>query len=116
MRSCLLIAASLLATACEAPSATEAPPAGGLRAIGAVQGSGPRSPLEGQPVVVEGVVVGVFAGLGGAFLQSQTDDGDPATAEGLFLDFGASALARPRVGDRVRINILNGNSRVAVDQ
>ncbi|TNJ32669.1 ExeM/NucH family extracellular endonuclease [Arenimonas terrae] len=103
MRLCLLIAASLLATACEAPGATAAPPADGLRPIGAVQGSGPRSPLDGQPVVVEGVVVGAFAGLGGAFLQSETEDGDPATAEGLFLDFGASALARPQVGDRVRV-------------
>jgi predicted extracellular nuclease len=103
MRVCLLIAASLLATACEAPGATAAAPADGLQPIGAVQGSGARSPLDGQPVVVEGVVVGAFPGLGGIFLQSQTDDGDPATAEGLFLDFGASTQARPKVGSRVRV-------------
>ena len=77
MRLPILIAASLLATACDAPADTLAAPAGGPRTIGEVQGSGPRSPLEGQTVTVEGVVVAAFEGLGGAFVQSETGDGPP---------------------------------------
>ncbi len=103
MRLPILIAASLLATACDAPADTLAAPAGGPRTIGEVQGSGPRSPLEGQTVTVEGVVVAAFEGLGGAFVQSETGDGDPATSEGLFLDLDAlPAAGRPRAGDRLR--------------
>ncbi len=102
MRVPLLIAASLLATACEAPAGVATAPVDGLRPIGEIQGSGARSPLEGQPVVVEGIVVGAFEGLGGVFLQSETDDGDPATAEGLFLPYGPVAT-RLKVGDRARV-------------
>lgn len=102
MRLPLLFAASLLATACEAPTATDAARVDGLQAIGDVQGAGPRSPLEGQHVVVEGIVVGAFEGLGGVFLQSERDDGDPETAEGLFLPYGPIAT-RLQVGDRARV-------------
>ena len=44
-----------------------------VEAIGAVQGSGPRSPLEGQTVTVEGVVVGHHSVIGmGVFLGQST--------------------------------------------
>ncbi|MCX7032570.1 MAG: ExeM/NucH family extracellular endonuclease [Arenimonas sp.] len=105
MRRCLLIASSLLVAGCEAPidqAATDAPLAG-VQAIAQVQGPGARSPLEGRQVTVEGVVVANFAkGLGGVFLQSGADDGDPATAEGLFLPRQPDAEPRLRRGDRVR--------------
>ena len=68
-----------------------------------MQGSGPRSPLEGQTVAVEGVVVGPFArNLGGVFIQSLAEDGDPATSEGLYLTRSGDAEPRLKAGDRVR--------------
>lgn len=107
MRSCLLLAVTLLTTACAAPGRVEissAPAsAGALRSIAQVQGNGPRSPLVGEAVIVEGVVVGDFvAGLGGVFIQSVTGDGDPATAEGLFVTRAPEQTPRLRQGDRVR--------------
>lgn len=66
-------------TPCEMPVTHE---------IGAVQGTGAASPLAGQVVTVEGVVVGDFqAGdeLKGVFLQDADGDGDPATSDGIFV-------------------------------
>lgn len=106
MRRCLLIASSLLLAGCETPPQGTAAPAlaNGLQAIGQVQGSGARSPLEGERVTVEGIVVANFAkNLGGVFIQSESEDGDPATAEGLFVLRSADAEPRLRAGDRVRL-------------
>jgi predicted extracellular nuclease len=106
MRRCLLIASSLLLAGCETPAETAKAdaPLEGVQAIGQVQGSGARSPLEGRQVTVEGIVVANLAkGLGGVFVQSEADDGDPATAEGLFLPRQPDAEPRLRTGDRVRI-------------
>lgn len=64
--------------ACPVPSAP-------LRATYQVQGTGPRSPLEGQTVAVRGVVTAVFPGLAGFYLQDPEGDGDPATSDGLFV-------------------------------
>ncbi len=84
----------------EAPAGAAAP---GTTAIAAVQGRGARSPLEGQSVTVEGVVVGPFArNLGGVFIQSLADDGDPATSEGLYLTRSGDAEPRLKAGDHVR--------------
>ncbi|MBW8367344.1 MAG: ExeM/NucH family extracellular endonuclease, partial [Arenimonas sp.] len=105
MRRCLLIASSLWLAGCDAPrpDAPLATPDAGLLTIAQVQGSGARSPLEGRQVTVEGVVVANFAqGLGGVFVQSQADDGDPATGEGLFLPRRPDAEPRLRLGDLVR--------------
>ena len=53
--------------------------------IGTVQGSAQRSPLEGEEVMVEGVVTGNFGKhLGGWFLQD-AGDGDPATSDAVFV-------------------------------
>lgn len=70
--------------------------------IGAVQGPGDVSPVEGQTVTVEGVVVGDFQDpgqLGGVHLQD--DDGDARTSDGIFVyDPDAPALGE---GDVVRV-------------
>lgn len=106
MRLALMTAACLLAGGCGTSddAGTAAPANDGLTPLARIQGSGPRSPLEGQTVTVEAVVVGKFNGLGGVFLQSEQDDGDPATAEGLFLPRESRAEPRLAVGDRVRIS------------
>ena len=83
------------------PAGLDAPtPA--LREIAEVQGTGARSPFVDQLVTVRGVVVGNFAqGLGGVFIQSERDDGDPRSAEGLYLQRDPQAEPRLRTGDRV---------------
>ncbi len=84
--------------------------------IHAVQGSGEESPLEGQVVTVEGVVVGDFqpgdgdlfgTDLGGFFVQEEESDADddPETSEGLFVFTGGASVSIPDVvpGDLVRV-------------
>lgn len=55
-------------------------------AIGAVQGEGDATPLAGQSVTVEGVVVGDWqsGGFNGFTLQD-SGDGNPATSDGIFV-------------------------------
>ena len=64
--------------------------------ISAIQGAGLASPLVGQTVNVEAVVVGDFQDLplNGLFLQEQDADADadPQTSEGLFVFEGALAV------------------------
>ena len=78
-----------------------------------IQGDGATSPLEGETVTVEAVVVGDFQNgdadtsrnLGGFFVQEEdTDiDGDPLTSEGIFVYEGsASFLADVEIGDLVQ--------------
>lgn len=54
-----------------------------------IQGSGAATPLAGQVVTTQGVVVGDFQGpspaLGGFYLQDPVGDGDPLTSDGLFV-------------------------------
>jgi predicted extracellular nuclease len=73
--------------------------------IDTVQGSGAMSPLAGQTVDVEGIVVADFqgsTGLNGFYLEEPpaTQDGNPATSEGIFVFANSPAV---NVGDRVRI-------------
>ncbi len=77
--------------------------------IYAVQGSGAASPLVGQDVAIEGVVVGDFQNnasadngdLNGFHVQDPTGDGDAATSDGVFVYApGAIDVA---VGDAVRV-------------
>ncbi len=93
------------------PDPTENPQpgdSGQFTRISRIQGSGPTSPLVGEQVSVEAVVVGDFQGadgLNGFYLQEETvdSDGDSATSEGLFvLDeaFGVDVA----VGDRVQVS------------
>ena len=73
---------------CETPPPPpEADCAVDIVTIGSVQGSGTATPVAGQTVRVEGVVVGGFqepGGLGGYFLQD-AGDGDSATSDGIFV-------------------------------
>ena len=82
--------------------------------VSAVQGAGATSPLVGQTVTVEAVVVGDFQNgdgdasrnLGGFFVQEETadEDGDAATSEGVFVYQGpGTAPLDVKVGDRVRV-------------
>jgi uncharacterized protein len=61
---------------CETPNVT----------IASVQGSGSASPVAGQSVDIEGIVVGDFqtGGFNGYYLQDP-GDGDPATSDGIFV-------------------------------
>ena len=72
--------------------------------IGAVQGAGAMSPIVGETVDVEAIVVGDFQGpsaLSGFYIQEPTgeQDANPATSEGLFVFSGLPVNA----GDRVRV-------------
>jgi predicted extracellular nuclease len=72
--------------------------------IGAIQGTGRLSPLAGQTVDVEAVVVGDFqnaGGLSGFYIEapSAEQDPNPATSEGLFI-FSSQVV---NLGDRVRV-------------
>ncbi|WP_051207554.1 ExeM/NucH family extracellular endonuclease [Saccharospirillum impatiens] len=74
--------------------------------ISSVQGSGDASPLLGQNVSVEAIVVADYqAGnqLSGFFLQEEDSeqDGDPGTSEGIFVFYDDTDVA---VGDRVVVN------------
>ena len=60
----------------------------GFTAIGEVQGTTDTSPLVGQEVIVEGVVIGDYQNddqLKGFFIQSEIADSDPMTSEALFV-------------------------------
>ena len=69
-----------------------------------VQGAGLSSPLVGQSVTIEGVVVGDFqAGTqqSGFYLQDPLGDGNPATSDGVFVY--APGSLDVSVGDVVRV-------------
>ena len=113
----LTVIAALTLSACQAAPPASAPGGDGngatgldvptprLLAIGEVQGRDARSAFIDQQVSIQGVVVGNFAkGLQGVFVQSERDDGDAQTAEGIFVEHAAAAEPRLRTGDRVRVS------------
>ena len=53
--------------------------------IWAIQGPGMASPYVGDQVTTEGIVTGIFPGLGGFWIQETETDDDPTTSEGLFI-------------------------------
>lgn len=71
-------------------------------AIGAVQGAGAATPVAGEDVLVEGVVVGDFqtGGFDGYYVQD-AGDGDPATSDGVFVYVPGGAEVA--VGDVVSV-------------
>ncbi|MGB3763224.1 MAG: ExeM/NucH family extracellular endonuclease [Ornithinimicrobium sp.] len=75
-------------------------------AIGAVQGSGETSPIVGEQISVEGIVVGDFqeGGFDGFFLQD-TDggDGDSQTSDGIFVYAPDAVPDSVDRADRVRV-------------
>lgn len=74
--------------------------------IHAIQGSGDATPMAGQTVIIEGVVVGDFQDeqINGLFVQEEDADADAdaATSEGIFVFEGALAVPA-NAGDVVRI-------------
>ncbi|MEW6320641.1 MAG: lamin tail domain-containing protein [Acidobacteriota bacterium] len=68
-----------------------------------IQGSGTFSPLNGQTLIVEGVVTA--RKFNGFFIQSPADegDGDPQTSDGLFVFTSSAPTAAAQVGRRVRV-------------
>lgn len=77
-----------------------------MTAISAIQGSGSASPLLGQSVAIEAIVVAQLQGsneLSGFFVQEEDfdADGDPSTSEGLFIYAATPSVA---VGDQVVVN------------
>ncbi|WP_198669059.1 ExeM/NucH family extracellular endonuclease [Elioraea thermophila] len=89
------------------------PPGPVITRISAVQGPGDTSPLLGQTVTVEAIVIGDFQNgdadtkrnLGGFFLQEEMADwdADPLTSEGLFIFQPSAVAGAVSLGDRVRV-------------
>ncbi|MCZ8234555.1 MAG: ExeM/NucH family extracellular endonuclease [Inhella sp.] len=69
--------------------------------IPAVQGTGAKSPLEGQNVAVQGVVTRLISN--GFFLQDPAGDGNPATSDGIFVYTGSTSYPAAVVGNRLRV-------------
>ncbi|MDH3275424.1 MAG: ExeM/NucH family extracellular endonuclease [Gammaproteobacteria bacterium] len=109
-----VISASLAACGGSGGGASNAnpPPPGnaGITAIYDVQGSGATSPLVGQSVTIQGVVVGDFqdndadvsSNLGGFYLQS-VPDADFNTSDGVFVFDGNDPAVDVSAGDSVRV-------------
>jgi predicted extracellular nuclease len=86
--------------------------------IYAIQGNGPASPLVGNEVSTEGVVVGDFqlGGFNGFFLQDAAGDADAATSDGIFafapgaldVNLGDSVRVRGRVDEHLGLTELTG--------
>jgi len=78
-----------------------------------VQGNGSASPLVGQTVTIEGIVVGDFqdgasgtnGDLNGFNVQEEDADADadPLTSEGVFVYDGSSPAVNVQIGDLVRV-------------
>ncbi|GAB4524533.1 MAG: hypothetical protein Fur0018_08190 [Anaerolineales bacterium] len=70
--------------------------------VWAIQGEGTRSPYVGETLTSEGVVTGIFPGLGGFWIQSTTPDESDSTSEGLFILTGEE-IPPVQAGDLVRV-------------
>ncbi|NBC31109.1 MAG: ExeM/NucH family extracellular endonuclease [Alphaproteobacteria bacterium] len=73
-----------------------------------IQGPGDASPIEGQTVTIDAIVVGDFQGgdgLSGFYVQEEDGDADtdPMTSEGIFVFEGSSPAVDVAVGDRVQV-------------
>lgn len=77
-----------------------------------IQGSGTASPLDGNIVTIEGIVVGDFqdgfgtdGDLDGFFIQEEDSDADGSTltSEGIFIFDGSTPTMNVAVGDKVQV-------------
>jgi predicted extracellular nuclease len=68
-----------------------------------IQGPGAASPLAGQTVTTEGVVVGDFqsGGKNGFFIQDEIGDEDATTSDGIFVYYPSAPAVN--VGDKVHV-------------
>ena len=105
--ACLLLALAGCNAVDDNPAvAASGTPSRDRPALGVVQGTGVRSPFEGQRVDVQGVVTGNFvSGLDGFFLQDAAgeEDGDEATSDAVFVHWPRGSEPKVRRGDRVRV-------------
>ena len=67
-----------------------------------IQGSGLTSPVNATIVTTEGVVTAQKFN-NGFFLQTETDDGNPATSEGIFVFTSTAPPTTATVGNRIRV-------------
>jgi uncharacterized protein len=113
----LLAAVGLVSASCAAPMSTPAWDSAEctlpFTQVGAIQGPGMATPLEGRTVTTQGVVVADFEGpapaLRGFYLQDLHGDGDPATSDGIFIFNGDRDDVS--VGDVVRVTGIAGEER-----
>lgn len=80
----------------------------GFRRISEIQGPSHRSPLYGRPVTTRGIVTAVgsvqwYPGGEEVYIQSEQDDGDPATSEGILISLGTSNI-KYELGDEVEVD------------
>ena len=80
-----------------------------ITSIHELQGSTDTSPLEGDAVTIEGIVVGDFQGsngLSGFFVQEEDSDADAesTTSEGIFIFDGSSPTVDVSEGDKVQVS------------
>ena len=75
----------------------------GFTPIYEIQGPGAASPLAGQTVTTEGVVVGDFqsGGKNGFFIQDEIGDEDATTSDGIFVYYPSAPAVN--VGDKVHV-------------
>jgi len=102
-----LIVGGLLASSAAETAALMMAASESVTLISEVQGAAAQSPLAGESVTVEAVVVGDFQGeegLSGFYLQEEDADADSdvATSEGLFV-FDEAFGVDVAVGDRVQV-------------
>ena len=71
--------------------------------IWAIQGPGIASPYVRDQATTEGIVIGVFLGLGGFWIQEAETDDDPATSAGLFV-LSNDLESSLQLGDSVRVS------------
>ncbi|MEX1323212.1 MAG: ExeM/NucH family extracellular endonuclease, partial [Synechococcaceae cyanobacterium] len=93
---------------------TSPPPAITMTPISSIQGNSDTSPLAGQVVTIEAIVIGDFQNgdgdsgrnLGGFYVQEEDADadGDPLTSEGIFVFEGSTFITDVNLGDKVRIS------------
>ena len=91
--------------------------------ISAIQGNGTASPVVGQTLTIEGIVVGDFqggtgVGLGGFFVQEEDADADadPMTSEGIWV-FDQTGAVQVNVGDKVAVTgqVQEANDLTEID-
>jgi len=104
----------LVFTTTSTPGVANVCPSGALNVkIHEVQSNGASSPLNGELVAIEGIVVGDFQDDGGAdngdlngfFVQEEDADvdADPLTSEGIFIFDGSNTAVDVAIGDAVRV-------------
>ncbi len=88
-------------SATPAVNCAAAPPEDLPATISQIQGNGAASPLGGQRVVTRGIVTGRKSN--GFFLQSEQDDSDPQTSEGIFVFTSSTPVALAARGNLVSV-------------